>query len=356
MTEFLAKPLIDGNNFLQLLWFFVIALVFAIFLFLDGIDFGVGMATRVLAHNGDERALYMRAVGPHWDGNEVWLITGGGAMFASFPLWYASLFSGYYLLLFIVLVGLILRGVSFEFAAHAITDRERSVWQWANFAGSVIAPFGLGMMLTSVIQGVPMDAQGNVHAGFFDVVNWLSIVGGVAVVFFSFLHGLHFLSLKLDAKTSERMLNTSKKVYWIAYPALVVFVILAFIFTDFYQRRTKSTLLITVVILAATICGHLSAYKKRGGLAFISSGVTLAGIIAFIFNGLFPNVMIATDPSKSLAVSAASSSQYTLEIMTIVLCCLLPIVLIYFIWSYFIMRKRLLTDNTPEAIKAALAQ
>lgn len=356
MSEFLAKPLIDGGNFLQLLWFFVIALVFAIFLFLEGIDFGVGMATRVLAHNGDERALYMRAVGPHWDGNEVWLITGGGAMFASFPLWYASLFSGYYLLLFIVLVGLILRGVSFEFASHAVTDRERSVWQWANFAGSIIAPFGLGMMLTSLIQGVPMDEKGNVYAGFFDVVNWLSIVGGVAVVFFSFVHGVHFLSLKLDKESSERMLNTTKKLYWIAYPALVVFVILSFFFTDFYQRRTWSTLLITVVILAATICGHVSAYKKRGGFAFVASGLTLAGIIAFIFNGLFPNVMIATDPARSLKFAAASSTQYTLGIMTIVLCCLLPIVLIYFVWSYYIQRKRLITDSSPASVKAALSE
>ncbi|MDF7663523.1 cytochrome d ubiquinol oxidase subunit II [Bifidobacterium sp. ESL0763] len=356
MSEFLAKPLIDGNTFLQLLWFFVIALVFAIFLFLDGIDFGVGMATRVLARNGDERALYMRAVGPHWDGNEVWLITGGGAMFAAFPLWYASLFSGYYLLLFLVLVSLILRGVSFEFAGHAITDGERSLWQWFNFIGSVGAPFFLGMMLTSLIQGMPMDAQGNVHAGFFDVVNLLSIVGGVAVVFFSFVHGLHFLSLKLDDEMSERMLNTSRKVYWIAYPALVVFVLLAFFCTDFYQRRPVSTLVITVVILVATICAHFAAAKKHGGWAFLASGITLAGIIAFIFNGLFPNVMIADDAKNSLAVSVASASPYTLKVMTIVLCCLLPIVLIYFSWSYFIQRKRLITDSSSASIKAAIAE
>ncbi|WEV72033.1 cytochrome d ubiquinol oxidase subunit II [Bifidobacterium sp. ESL0790] len=355
MSEFLAKPLIDGNNFLQLLWFFVIALVFAIFLFLDGIDFGVGMATRVLARNGDERALYMRAIGPHWDGNEVWLITGGGAMFAAFPLWYASLFSGYYLLLFLVLVGLILRGVSFEFASHAVSDRERNVWQWANFIGSVLPPFFLGMMLTSLIQGVPMNTKGDIFGGFFDYVNLLSVVGGVAVVFFSFQHGVHFLSLKLNETESRRLLNTTEKTYWIAYPALVVFVILAFFFTDFYQRRTWSTLLITIVILLATVCGHVADMKKHGGWAFIASGVTLAGIIAFIFNGLFPNVIPAKNPSMSLSIATASASQYTLQVMTIVLCCLLPIVLIYFSWSYFIQRKRLITDSQPASIKAVVA-
>lgn len=342
-------------SFLQLLWFFVIALLFAIFLFLDGIDFGVGMATRLVAKDGDERALYMRAVGPHWDGNEVWLITAGGAMFAAFPLWYASLFSGYYILLFLVLVGLILRGVSFEFANHAITDRERNVWQWANFVGSVVAPFFLGMMLTSLIQGVPMDAHQDVHAGFFDVFNWLSVVGGVAVVFFSFLHGLHFLSLKLNKADSEHMLNVSEKVYWIAYPALVVFVILAFFFTDFYKVRTWSTLLITVVILAATICGHVAATKKRGGWAFISTGVTLAAVIAFIFNGMFPRVMVAKDASKSLLYTAASASPYTLKAMTIVLCIFLPIVLIYFSWSYYIQRKRLVYGPSLAAPAVAKA-
>ncbi len=330
---------------LQGLWFFVIALLFAIFLVLDGLDFGVGMATRFIAEGDRDRQLYMRAIGPHWDGNEVWLITAGGAMFAAFPLWYASLFSGYYLLLFLVLVALILRGVSFEFAAHALSDRERGVWQWANFVGCVAAPFFLGMMLTSLIQGVPMDKTGNVWAGFFDVFNWLSVVGGIAVVFFCFVHGLHFLSLKLDANRSRHMLNATGKLYWIAYPALVVFVLLALFLTDFYRLRPVSTWLITVIILVATIVAHAAALTKHGGYAFIASGVTLAGIIAFIFNGMFPRVMIADNAAYDLLIKDASASPYTLDIMTVVLCVMLPIVLAYFIWSYALQRKRLSADG-----------
>lgn len=332
-------------SFLQLMWFCVIGLLFAGFLLFEGFDFGVGMATRFLARNGDERALFMRAVGPHWDGNEVWLITAGGAMFAAFPLWYASLFSGYYILLFLVLVSLILRGVSFEFASQALTDKERNIWQWVNFVGCLFAPFFLGMMLTSFIQGVPMDDKGNVWTGFFDVVNWLSIVGGIAVVFFCFLHGLHFLSLKLGPGDSRRMLNTSEKLYWIAYPALVVFVILAFFMTDFYKLRPVTSCMLTVVILAATICGHVSTVKKRGGFAFASSGITLMAVIAWIFNGIFPRVMVAEDPAKSMMITEASASPYTMKIMTIVLCIFLPIVLAYFVWSYFIQRKRLVSDD-----------
>ncbi|KFI46989.1 cytochrome d ubiquinol oxidase subunit II [Bifidobacterium bohemicum] len=361
--------MIDGIGILQLLWYFVIALLFAGFLFLEGIDFGVGMATRLIARDGDERAMYMRAVAPHWDGNEVWLITAGGAMFAAFPLWYASLFSGYYILLFLVLVGLILRGVSFEFSNHAITDRERDIWQWANFVGSVLPPFFLGMMLTSLIQGIPMGAgsvafkngkaigdASNAVPGFFDVCNLLSIVGGVAVVFFCFVHGLHFLSLKLSKSDSHHMLNASSKVYWIAYPALVVFVILVFFFTDFYQKRTISSLVITVIILAAVICGHVAARHERGGYAFIASGVTLAAVIAFIFNGLFPRVMISKDGTADLLIKDAAASPVTSKAMTIVLCCLLPIMLAYFIWSYYIQRKRLYTDETTAEEKKAIAE
>lgn len=334
---------------LQVLWFVVVALLFALFVFLDGFDFGVGLATRWMATNDTERQLYMRAIGPHWDGNEVWLITAGGAMFAAFPMWYASLFSGYYIVLFLVLVSLILRGVSFEFASHALTVRERSLWQWANFVGSLFAPFFLGLMLTSLIQGVPMDAQGNAWLGFFDTVNWLSVVGGIAVVYFCLLHGLHFLSLKLDAVHSRHLLNASNKLYWIAYPALVVFVVLALIFTDFYTVHPVTTWLITVIILAATLCGHIAATRKQGGIAFVASGITLASIIAFIFNGMFPRVMISDGGSHDLLIQQASASGLTLNIMTGVLCVLLPIVVAYIVWSYRIQRKRVSERTLGEA-------
>ena len=161
-------------SFLQLLWFVLIGVLFAGFFFLDGFDYGVGMAVETLAHNESERDQLVRTIGPVWDANEVWLITAGGAMFASFPYWYASLFSGYYLILMIILAGLIIRGVSFEFRKNSPMPQKR-IWDWALAIGSAVVPFFLGIMFVSMIHGMPIDANGNFHAGFFDYFNWLSV-------------------------------------------------------------------------------------------------------------------------------------------------------------------------------------
>ncbi|HBF74835.1 MAG TPA: cytochrome d ubiquinol oxidase subunit II, partial [Lactobacillus sp.] len=164
----------------QILWFLLIGVLFSGFFFLEGFDFGIGMAVRFFGRNTAERDTIIQTIGPHWDGNEVWLITAGGAMFASFPMWYASLFSGYYLVLFLILVALIFRGVSFEFRANMKTETWRNFWEWAATIGSFCAAFLFGMMFTSMIEGVPMDAEGNIFGSFTTYVNWFSLVGGVA--------------------------------------------------------------------------------------------------------------------------------------------------------------------------------
>ena len=167
-------------SFLQILWFILIGVLFSGFFFLDGFDYGVGMAVKTLGHNEKERSQIIATIGPFWDANEVWLITAGGAMFASFPYWYASLFSGYYLILLIILVGLIIRGVSFEFRAKSPEPR-KPFWDNAMAIGSFIAPFFLGVMFISMIKGMPLDAHGDMTAHFFDYFNWFSIVGGIAL-------------------------------------------------------------------------------------------------------------------------------------------------------------------------------
>ncbi|MFT8812088.1 cytochrome d ubiquinol oxidase subunit II [Oenococcus sp.] len=326
-------------TFLQILWFVVIGILFAGFIFFEGFDFGIGMATRFFAVDDQERQQVLRSVAPHWDGNEVWLITAGGAMFASFPLWYASLFSGYYILLFLILIALIFRGVSFEFGVHAQTKFERSTWLWANFIGCLFAPFLLGMMLTSMIQGVPMDAQGNVWAGFGVVVNWLSVVGGLAVTYLCFIHGLNYLSLKTKNDLHARAMNMADKLYWLVYPVLVLFALLAIFQTDFFARHAISSSVILTVIVLLTVWGHISARFGHSGHAFLASGLSLILIMAFIFNGIFPRVMIATQSKNDLLIHNASASPLTLAIMTGVLLVLLPIVLIYFAWSYWIQRR-----------------
>ncbi|WP_461215040.1 cytochrome d ubiquinol oxidase subunit II [Lacticaseibacillus sp. GG6-2] len=325
---------------LQLLWFCLLAVLFIGFFVLEGFDFGVGMATRLLARNESERTQLVATIGPHWDGNEVWLITAGGAMFASYPLWYASLFSGFYVLFFLVLFGLIVRGVSFEFAAHAETPKQRQIWRWALFLGSIIPPFFLGMIFTAIIQPLPIDAHMDIYAGFLNQVNFLTIVGGVAVVLMCLMHGLNFIRLKTTGPLRQRARQFNQVLSWVLYAGEVVFAALVWFQTDFFAKRPISTAVIVVLIVAAAVVQHLGVRQDREGLSFVGSAAGLALVVILIFNGLFPRVLIGQDAAHSLLITQASASPLTLTIMTVVTCVLLPIALAYFIWAYVVFRKR----------------
>lgn len=328
-------------SFLQILWFVLIGVLFAGFFFLDGFDFGVGMATRSLAHNEEERTQIIETIGPVWDGNEVWLITAGGAMFASFPYWYATLFSGYYLILLVILVGLIIRGVSFEFRA-ADDPKKQHLWSTTLALGSLLVPFFLGVMFVSMIQGMPIDAQGNMHASFFDYFNWLSLVGGVALVLLTYLHGLNYIALKTVGAIRERARNYAEFLYWILYAGLVVFALLLFFNTDFFAVHPLGTSVTVLAIVFLAILGHVATFKGNEMLAFISSGLTMVALVAMIFIGMFPRVMISSISSKfDLLIQNSSSTSYTLTVMTIATVCLLPFILAYTIWAYWIFRKRI---------------
>lgn len=326
---------------LQILWFLLLAVLFIGFFFLDGFDFGVGMATRFLARDEAERDQLVATIGPHWDGNEVWLITAGGAMFASYPLWYASLFSGFYILFFLVLLGLIVRGVSFEFAANAETPRGRSIWRWALFFGSIVPPFLLGMIFTAIIQPLPIDKNMDIFPTFLDQVNPLTVVGGVAVTLLCFMHGLNFIRLKTEGPIRERARQWNARLSWVLYAGEVVFALLVFWYTDFFTARPLSTTFIILLIVASAILGHVGALKNNELLSFIGTGLGLSLVVALIFNGLFPRVLIAINPAHSLLIKDASASPLTLTIMTVVACILLPIALAYFIWSYTVFHKRI---------------
>lgn len=326
---------------LQLLWFFLIGVLFAGFFFLDGFDYGVGMATITVAHNEAERDQMAQTIGPVWDGNEVWLITAGGAMFASFPYWYASLFSGYYLILMLILVGLIIRGVSFEFRVKSPMPHKK-IWDWTLGIGSAMVPFFLGVMFISMIKGMPIDVNGNFHATFFDYINWFSVVGGIALTLLTYLHGLNYLSLKTAGEVEERANNYAQFLYWVLYLGLIVFALLLIFMTDFIQVHPIGTLTMLVVIVILSIVAHAATMKHKEMTAFIASGLTLVSLVALIFIGLFPRVLISSISSRyDLLIQNASSTHYTLTVMTIATCCLLPFVLAYTIWSYWIFRKRI---------------
>ncbi|MDC2826830.1 cytochrome d ubiquinol oxidase subunit II [Limosilactobacillus mucosae] len=326
---------------LQILWFFLIGLLFAAFFFLDGFDYGVGMAVKTLAHNEAERTQLIRTIGPVWDGNEVWLITAGGAMFASFPYWYATLFSGYYLILLVILVGLIIRGVSFEFRAQSPMAK-KPLWDNALALGSLIVPFFFGVMFISMIKGMPIDAQGNIQAHFFDYFNWFSIVGGVALTLLTYLHGLNYIALKTTGAIQARAQNYSQAFYWVLYLGEVVFALLLLFQTDFIKVHPLATLLGLALIVAFSVLAHANTFKNRNGWAFVFSGLTLVSLVALLFSGLFPRLMISSISSQyDLMIKSASSSNYTLIVMTIATLVLVPCILVYTAFAYWIFRKRI---------------
>ena len=328
---------------LQLIWFILIGVLFAGYFFLDGFDLGTGMSMETLAYNDNERSQLVNTIGPVWDGNEVWLITAGGAMFASFPYWYSTLFSGYYIILLLILAGLIIRGVSFEFRGKS-PDKYKNIWNWTLTIGSFMVPFLFGVMFMSMIKGMPITASGNImHANFFDYINWFSIVGGIALTLLCYLHGLNYIALKTKITDAihYRALNYSRLIYWILYIGLVIFAIMLACYTDFFTLHPISTWTFLILIVILTILGHMFTFHSKELGAFLCTGFSLISLVALIFFGLFPRVMVADNPKNSLLIKNASSTPYTLKVMFITALIVLPLVLAYTIWAYYILRRRI---------------
>lgn len=329
---------------LQLMWFVLIGVLFSGFFFLEGFDFGVGMSVQTLAHNEKEKDQIINTIGPVWDGNEVWLLTAGGAMFASFPYWYASLFSGYYLILFIILFGLIIRGVSFEFR-HKVPEKNKNFWNWTLSIGSFIVPFFFGLLFISLVQGMPIDADGNMTATFTDYVNVFSVVGGVALTLLCYLHGLNYISLKTEGPVREHARNYAKLLYYVLYVGLVLFAVLMYFQTDFFAKNAVLTTVLVVTIVLLTIFANVSVFKEKELAAFLASGLTLVVLVVLLFTGLFPRVMISSLGSQfDILIKDASSTPYTLKLMTYISFTLLPFVLAYTTWAYYVFRRRVTLD------------
>ncbi|AYW47752.1 cytochrome d ubiquinol oxidase subunit II [Tetragenococcus osmophilus] len=325
---------------LQLFWFILIGVLFAGFFFLEGFDFGVGMSVQTLAKNDKEQDQVIQTIGPVWDGNEVWLISAGGAMFASFPMWYASLFSGYYLILFLILFGLIIRGVSFEFRS-GMPEERKWIWNWTLTIGSFIVPFFFGILFISMIQGMPMDSNGDMTAGFTDYINLFSVVGGIALTLLCYLHGMNYISLKTTGPIRERAKKYARALYWALYAGLIVFAVLLYIQTDFFALHPVSTSVLLGVMILFTVIANYCSYINKELVAFLTSGFTLIALVALLFTGLFPRVLISsTTSANDLLIESASSSPYTLKIMSYTAIGLLPFILAYIAWTYYIFRKR----------------
>ena len=334
---------------LNIIWFILIAVLYAAFFVLEGFDFGIGILLPFLGKDDTERRTIINTIGPHWDGNEVWLITAGGATFAAFPHWYATLFSGFYLPLFLLLMALIVRGVSFEFRSKDEHTLWRKFWDWAIFTSSLLASFLLGVAFSNIVRGVPINEKLQYTGGFFNLLNPYALLGGLTVVFVFALHGAIFLNLK----TTADLLAKSRWIaaqYWLPVAFLfLAFVIYTFFATDILSHNGFIKSLIPIVAVVAVGCVGGLIKRRRDGWAFVFSGVGIVAMVCTFFAILYPRVMISTlNPDWSLTIANAASGPQTLKIMTIVAAILIPIILAYTAWSYWIFRKRL--EAKPEIL------
>ncbi|WP_236790194.1 cytochrome d ubiquinol oxidase subunit II [Amycolatopsis sp. GM8] len=328
---------------LETVWFCIIVFFWLGYLFLEGFDFGVGMLLPVLGRDDTERRVMINTIGPVWDGNEVWIIVAAGAMFAAFPGWYASLFSGAYLPLLLVLLALIGRGVAFEYRGKVDSLRWRRNWDRVIMIGSWIPPLGVGLLLTTSVLGLPLDAHGNRIGSAFAAVRWDTLLGALAIVGFSFVHGAVFLTLKTRSELRERARRLAIRALPIAVLPLVALLVVV-------QLRGGSlwTLVTLAISVAAAVFAWLRLVTDRDGQAFAAFGVTIAAAVVTLFGVLYPDVLPSTvDPANSLTIANAASSHYTLEVMSWVGAFGAPAVLIYQGWTYWVFRKRISTAQIP---------
>jgi cytochrome bd ubiquinol oxidase subunit II len=328
---------------LAIFWFCLIAVLWGGYFVLEGFDFGVGMLQTVVPRTERDRDVLFETIGPHWDGNETWLVVAGGATFAAFPAWYATMFSGYYLALLLVLVLLIVRAVSFEWREKSESPRWRNVWLGANIVGSFGAPLVWGIGLAALLYGTPIDSDGDYTGNVLDLFNAYTVVAGVALVLLFAFHGAVFLTLRTAGDLSERARHAARRL---AVPAVVVGA-LFLLWTvkvaidrndkDLFPPGLPAAIAIALLALAA-----LLAYGRRTALAFALTAFGILAAVATLFTSLYPRVMVSsTDFANSLTVDSASSSHYALGVMTVVALIVTPLVLLYQGWTYYVFRHRL---------------
>ncbi|WP_051715287.1 cytochrome d ubiquinol oxidase subunit II [Streptomyces bikiniensis] len=326
-------------------WFVLIAVLWTGYFFLEGFDFGIGILTRLLARDRPEKRVLINTIGPVWDGNEVWLLTAGGATFAAFPEWYATLFSGFYLPLLLILVCLIIRGVAFEYRAKRPEENWQRNWEQAIFWTSLLPAFLWGVAFGNIVRGVKIDADMEYAGTFFDLLNPYALLGGLVTLTLFTFHGAVFAALKTVGDIRVRARVLALKLGLVTAAVALVFLI----WTQAHTGDASS--FVAMVVAAVALVGAITAIRAgREGWSFALSGITIAASVAMLFLALFPDVMPSSlDPEWSLTVTNASSSPYTLKIMTWCAAIATPLVLLYQSWTYWVFRKRIGTQHIADA-------
>lgn len=330
---------------LQILWFALIAVLFTGFFFLEGFDYGVGVLAPLIGKTDQERRLVINSIGPFWDANEVWFITAGGAMFAAFPNWYATLFSGFYLALFVLLLALIGRGVAFEFRSKVENPRWRSTWDWIIFGGSLLPPLLWGVALANLMRGVPINAQMNYTGTFFDLLSPYALMGGLSMLLLFVVHGALFLTLRTDGVLQARARRLATLIGPWTTIVMFLFIVLSYFQTDMFTKAGIDPGPVPVLAGLCLIAVPFFIHARRDGWAFLMTGLTIVLSTVTVFLDLFPRVMVSSlNPSWSLTIYNAASNPYSLRVMTIIALSALPFILAYQGWTYWVFRQRLRAD------------
>jgi len=341
---------------LNTVWFALIAILWIGYFFLEGFDFGVGMLFPLVSRSDDDRRVAVRSIGPFWDGNEVWLLTAGGATFAAFPVWYATLFSGFYLALFVILLALIVRGVAFEFRHQRDSVRWHRWWDRAIVVGSFLPALLWGVAFSDILHGVPINGHQEFTGSFFDLLQPYALYGGITTLSLFALHGAVFLSLKTADPVSARAHALAIRL---ATPTLaIVFGFLTWTYLNATAANNTGIVPSFVPFAAlAALVGVVALLQMRHLLfAFVLTGTAIACTVLTIFLNLYPRVLVSsTNAAFDLNVLNAASSQYTLTVMTIVACIFTPIVLLYQAWTYWVFRQRVSSEefHMPSVVLAA---
>ena len=333
---------------LTTVWFCLIAVLWVGYFALEGFDFGVGMLLPVLGREERERRVLINTIGPVWDGNEVWVLVAGGATFAAFPEWYATLFSGFYLPLLLILVALIVRGVAFEYRAKRDDATWRARWDLAIFWGSLLPAVLWGVAFGNIVRGVPIDADLEYVGGFFNLLNPYALLGGLTTLLLFLTHGAMYVALKTDGPIRREARALATRLGLVAALVAVLFLV----WTQVDTGSVASGVLFVLAALAL-LAGVAAAGAAREGWAFLGTFVTIVLAVAGLFVALFPDVMpTSLADGTSLTTTNAAATAYTLKIMTGVAVVFTPIVLVYQGWTYWVFRKRISVHHIPEAVLA----
>jgi len=327
---------------MQNFWFVLIAFFWGGYFVLEGFDFGVGMLLPFVPRDEHQQGVLLETIGPVWDGNEVWLVVAGGATFAAFPTWYATMFSGFYIALLLILFFLIIRVVSFEWREKSESPRWRAVWAGANTLGSFGAPLVWGIAFANLVKGVPINSSHDFAGSFSDLFSVYTVLGGLAVVALFAFHGAGYLTLRLTGDLCERAAHAK----WYLAPVAAVLGAAFLIWTvkvavDNNDKPVLTPAIPAVAAIVALVLAIVFSLRRRRAWAFAMTTTTIALFVATIFASLYPRVMVSSpDFANSLTISNSASAHYTLAVMTVVAVVITPLVLVYQGWTYYVFRAR----------------